>query len=151
MTDTTTAPRLPDSLLAYVPGSTVFDRGLRERRTDVYRTWHSPHRDMAYGAECLLCGEWSSSYQTRQGAEFWVQRVHARYCHVLTGCHCRQPHITAAMAARIGIRDSYPLNEARTLFRMAGGVRKYLPPQLDLNRVPFGGPEYGSGGYRWTR
>ena len=126
------------SLLVYVPGSTVFTVPVQERRTATYRTWHSPHADMAWGAECLLCGEWQSGYTTREGAGFWADRVHGNYCHVTNGCHCRLPHLTAAMAARIGVKDSYPQSSARVLFRMAGGTRRYLPPSADLNHVPFG-------------
>jgi hypothetical protein len=126
------------SLLAYVPGSTVFTVPVHEQRTATYRTWHSPHADMSYGAECLLCGEWQSGYTTREGAEFWADRVHGNYCHVTRGCHCRQPHLTAAMAARIGVKDSYPQNRARELFRMAGGTRRYLPQSADLKGVLFG-------------
>ena len=37
----------------------------------------------------------------------------------------QMPHLTAAMAARIGVKDSYPQNRARELFRMAGGTRRY--------------------------
>ena len=124
--------------LAYVPGSVKFTVPACEQRTASYRTWRSPHPDMAYCAECLLCGEWSSGYTARLGARFWVTRVHARYCHVENGCHCPQPHMTAALAARIGVKDSYPLNRARELFRMAGGTRRYLPPSADLKGVLFG-------------
>lgn len=135
----------------HTPGATRFAACFRERRTARYRSWVSPHRDMVYCAECLLCGAWQAGYTTRQGAEFWVTAVHARYCHVINGCHCTEPHLTAQLAARLGVCGAYPRELASWLFALAGGVRRYLPPRRDLNGVPFGGPEFGSGGYRWTR
>ena len=121
------------------------------RYTRGYRIWHSPHTGMAHGAECLLCGQWTAGHADRERAARWATRTHPGWCHVVTGCHCPEPHLTAEMAARIGVKDSYPRTEAATLFRMAGGVRKYLPPSPDLNGIPHGGPEFGSGGYAWTR
>lgn len=122
----------------FVPGSVKCPPLVREHRTSAYRTWHSPHRDMAYCAECLLCGQWDSGYTARPGAQFWAEAVHAFYCHVARGCHCPQPHLTAAMAARIGVKGSYPQSAARELFRMAGGTRRYLPPQADRGGTLFG-------------
>jgi hypothetical protein len=112
-----------------------------------YRTWRETAH---YGAECLLCGTWTNGHKTRGEATIWATRVHPTWCHVITGCHCPEPHLTAAMAARIGVKDSYPRAEAATLFRMAAGVRKYRPPGGNGNSGGFG-PEFGSGGYEWTR
>jgi hypothetical protein len=125
-------------VLACVPGSVKFTYQARERRTASYRTWAGKHPDMSWCAECLLCGEWGSGYTARAGAEFWVDRVHGFYCHVTRGCHCAEPHITAVMAARLGIRGSYPLSCARELFRMAGGTRRYLQPHVDRAGNEFG-------------
>jgi hypothetical protein len=146
-----TAATAQDPAVCYVPGSTVFDGGMHVQYANGYRTWRSPHDGMAYGAECLLCGRWSAAHKTREDAVSWATRTHPGWCHVVTGCHCPEPHLTAVMAARIGVKDSYPRGSAATLFRMAGGVRRYLPPRPDLNGTLFGGPEFGSGGYKWTR
>jgi hypothetical protein len=144
----------PSARVAYVPGSVRFTYRAREQRTARCRTWLSANPDMAWCAECLLCGEWLTGSATRGQAAARVtdpRTGHAKYCHALNGCHCSQPHLTAALAARIGVADSYPYELAGWLFALAGGVRRYLPPRLDLNGVPFGGPEFGSGGYRWAR
>lgn len=146
MTTTTAPGRITP--MAYVPG---FGRYKNERRTERYRTWDSPHPDMAWCFECLLCGDWRSGYASREAAVSGYGSAHAGYCHVVNGCHCRQPHLTAAMAARIGVKDQFPAALSGWLFALAGGVRRYRGPAYDLNRVPFGGPEFGSGGYRWTR
>jgi hypothetical protein len=135
----------------YVPGSTVFDPGMRVRYAPGYRTWRSTDPGMAYGAECLLCGDWNPGLPAREDAVRWASVTHLVWCHVVNGCYCPAPHLTAEMAARIGVKDSYPREAAATLFRMAGGIRKYRPPSPDLNGTPHGGPEFGSGGYRWTR
>jgi hypothetical protein len=148
MTITPTAAARPVRL-AYVPGFVKFDRALREQRTARYRTWHSRHPDMAYCAECLLCGEWGSGFTSREQAAASITGSHASFCHVINGCHCPEPHLTAAIAARVGVVDSYPYDMSGWLFALAGGTRRYLPPRLDRNGTPFGGPEFGSGGYNW--
>ena len=124
--------------VAYVPGSIAFTVPVHEQRTATYRTWHSPHADMAYSVECLLCGVWTSGYASRTDATAWGAEKHPGWCHVTQGCHCPMPHLTAAMAARIGVKDSYPQNRARELFRMAGGTRRYLPPSADRQGTLFG-------------
>lgn len=133
-----------------VPGSAKLSPSAREARTRRYRTWRGQHPGLAWCAECLLCGDWRSGYPTRELAAQYVSAVHAASCHVLNGCHCPQPHLTAVMAARLGIRDEYPRELAGRLFALAGGTRRYLPPHLDRRGTPHGGPEHGSGGYRWA-
>lgn len=137
--------------VAYVPGSMEFTCAARARRTGQYQTFRFAATEMGWGFECLLCGDWRSSYADRAAAVAGYSRSHAGYCHVINGCYCPQPHLTAAMAARIGVKDSYPYELSGWLFRLAGGVRRYLPPRLDLHKTPFGGPEFGSGGYAWRR
>ena len=117
----------PAGRTAYVPGSVRFTFPAHEARTSHYRTWHSPHRGMAWCGECLLCGDWRSGFASREQAASAIARVHARYCHVVMGCHCPQPHLTAALAARIGVTDSYPYELSGTLFAMAGGCGATCP------------------------
>jgi hypothetical protein len=124
-------------VLFYVPGSAPFPRSVHERRTATYRTWHG-QGDAGYGAECLLCGEWRSGLARRGHAELWATAVHMTWCHVTHGCHCPDPHLTAALAARIGVKDSYPRSLARELFAMAGGTRRYLQPRTDRIGNEFG-------------
>lgn len=126
--------------VSYVPGSVRFTYQAREQRTATYSTWRGKG-DMGWCAECLLCGQWTSSQATRAAAAEWATGNHPGWCHVVQGCHCPQPHITAAMAARLGLGADYPRHLAAVLFRMAGGRRRYCPPHLDLNHVPFGAPE----------
>jgi hypothetical protein len=147
----TTAMTTREQAIRYVPGSTKFAPGMHVQYARGYRTWLSTDPSMAYGSECLLCGGWHPGLPSREDAVQWVTVTHLAWCHVVNGCHCPEPHLTAEMAARIGVKDNYPRKSAATLFRMAGGIRKYLPPSPDLNGIPFGGPEFGSGGYRWTR
>lgn len=147
----TTTTATPPTRMAYVPGSMEFTHAARAQRTERYQTFRFADKTMGWGFECLLCGDWRSGYADREAAVTGYSRAHAGYCHVINGCHCSQPHLTAALAARIGVKDYYPYALAGWLFALAGGVRRYLPPQYDLNHVPFGGPEFGSGGYRWTR
>lgn len=136
---------------AHVPGSVKLTDAAREVRTGRYRTWRSPHPDMAWCAECLLCGDWRSGYASRETAAGYMTGAHAGSCHVLNGCHCPQPHLTAALAARIGVKDEFPGELSGQLFARACGVRLYLPPAGDMNGVPSGGPAFGSGGYRWRK
>lgn len=124
-------------VLAYVPGSAPCPRSAHERRTATYRTWYLPGLSEA-GAECLLCGEWASGYAKRELAELWAGYVHPTWCHVTRGCHCPDPHLTAALAARIGVKGSYPRHLARDLFAMAGGTRRYLQPRTDRAGNEFG-------------
>jgi hypothetical protein len=127
--------------VAYIPGAVRFAYPARERRTATYRTWHGTH-DMDWCAECLLCGQWSSSHATRAEAVKWAAGNHPGWCHVAQGCHCYWPHITAAMGARLGIvGGKYPRHVARVLFRMAGGHRKHRPPVADLNGTLHGRSE----------
>src|SRR6185312_5979349 len=86
---------------------------------------------------CLLCGQWGSSERTRQSAADRTELVHPTWCHVRTGCSCYHPHITAGMAARLGITDEYPAHLAPVLFRLAGGTRKPCPPCFDMKGTPF--------------
>ena len=138
-TTSTTTPGICRPV-AYVPGSVRFTYPAREQRTGTYRTWLG-RKDMGWCCECLLCGQWESSKGTRADAIRWGTENHPGWCHVVQGCHCPQPHITAAMGARLGLGDEYPRNLATVLFRMAGGFRKYRAPSLDLHRTPFGAPE----------
>lgn len=126
--------------VSYVPGSTRFTYAASEQRAESYRTWLGT-KGMEWCAECLLCGQWTSSQQTRAEAVEWAAGSHPGWCHVVQGCHCPQPHITAAMAARLGLGADYPRHLGTILFRMAGGFRKYRAPSLDLHHVPFGAPE----------
>jgi hypothetical protein len=137
--------------VCYVPGSTQLARALREERTDRYRTWHGSDPELGWWWECLLCGEWNAQAASREAAVIVVSRAHPSLCHVLVGCYCLQPHLTAEMAARIGIKDNYPADRAAELFRMAGGVRRYRPAEKTLDSTLISGPEFGSGGYQWTR
>ena len=114
--------------VSYVPGQGHFPS---ERRTANYRTWLG-QKDMGWCAECLLCGDWTSSQGSREAAVRWVTAKHPSWCHVVNGCHCRQPHITAAMGARLGLGAEYPRHLGGVLFRMAGGVRRYCPPSVDM-------------------
>lgn len=123
--------------VSYVPGSTQFTYAASEQRTETYRTWLGKG-DMGWCAECLLCGQWTSSQQTRAEAVRWATGNHPGWCHAVQGCHCPQPHITAAMGARLGIVEDYPRHLGTVLFRMAGGTRRYLPPHVNFNQVPFG-------------
>lgn len=129
---TATAAERP---MTYVPGGTQFTYPARERRTPTYRTWLGA-QDMRYCVECLLCGSWESSNATREEATRWGTETHPRLCHVVTGCHCLYPHITAAVAARLGIGNEVPRHLTRTLFRLAGGRRKYCPPAVDRYGTP---------------
>jgi hypothetical protein len=117
-------------LLACVPGAVRFTYPARERRAGTYRTWLG-RDDMGWCAECLLCGDWSSSGPARAAAARWGAERHPRCCHVVNGCHCREPHITAAMGVRLGLGAEYPRRLAGILFRLAGGTRKYRPPAVD--------------------
>ena len=126
--------------VSYVPGSVQFTYPARERRTATYRTWIGK-QDMRWCAECLLCGQWNSSGRTRAEAIKWATGNHPGWCHVVQGCHCHQPHITAAMAARLGLGAEYPRQLGEILFRLAGGRRKYRAPSRDLHGSPFGAPE----------
>ena len=123
--------------MSYVPGQGHLPA---EQRTAAYRTWRGKG-DMGWCAECLLCGQWASSEPTRQAAARWGAGNHPGWCHVVQGCHCPTPHITAAMGARLGLGGEYPRHLAAVLFRMAGGRRRYLPPSLDLHKTPHGAPE----------
>jgi hypothetical protein len=125
-------------LLDYVPGAVRLTGPAREQRTGTYRTWVG-RDDMGWCAECLLCGEWSSSGPARGAAARWGAERHPHFCHAVNGCHCREPHITAAMGARLGLGAAYPRHLAGTLFRLAGGVRKYRPPAVDYWGVPHHG------------
>jgi hypothetical protein len=126
--------------VSYVPGSVRFTYAASERRTETYRTWQG-RQDMGWCAECLLCGQWESSHATRAAAIEWATGNHPGWCHVVQGCHCPQPHITAAMAARLGLGADYPRHLATVLFKLAGGRRKYHPPHLDRYGTPFGASE----------
>ena len=126
--------------VSYVPGSVQFTYAARERRYETYRTWLGKG-DMGWCAECLLCGDWTSSKPNRIHADVWAADNHPGWCHVVQGCHCPQPHITAAMAARLGLGADYPRHLATVLFKLAGGRRKYRAPSPDLHGVPFGAPE----------
>ena len=119
-----------------IPGSVQFSPRVREQRTESYRTWRSPHPDMNWCWECLLCGQWESSQGTREAAQERAGVSHPGWCHVVTGCSCKYPHITARMAARLGIRDEYPAHLAAVLFRLAGGIRRPCPPCFDRNGTP---------------
>lgn len=57
--------------------------------------------------------------------------MHPAVCHVAQGCHCGTPHITAAMAARLGIGSEYPEHLAEILFRLGGGQRKPVARPVD--------------------
>ena len=126
------------AVMACVPGSAQFTLAASEHRCETYRTWYG--QKMGWCAECLLCGEWTSSQHSRVHADVWAADQHPNVCHVVQGCHCPQPHITAAMGARLGLGAEYPRHLGTVLFRMAGGRRKYRPPTLDLHRTPFGAP-----------
>ena len=117
--------------MAYVPGAARFTCAARERRYETYRTWRGKG-DMGWCAECLLCGEWTSSQPSRIHAGVWAADRHPGWCHVVNGCHCYQPHITAAMGRRLGLGAEYPRHTGRALFQLAGGVRRYQPPTVDL-------------------
>jgi hypothetical protein len=103
-----------------VPGSAKLSVSAREARTRRYRTRRGQRPGMAWCAECLLCGTWRSGCPTRE------------------------------LAARLGASEEYPRELAGRLFALAGGTRRYLPPRLDRCGTPHGGPEHGSGGYRWA-
>ena len=125
-----------EQLMAYVPGSVRFSYPAREQRTAAYRTWLGSG-DMGWCWECLLCGDWGSSCASRVTAAVQAGGRHPGWCHVANGCHCYWPHITAAMGARLGLGEQYPRHLAGVLFRMAGGVRKYRAPLIDLNGTVF--------------
>lgn len=135
--------------MTYVPGSAKLSAAALEERTGRYRTWRAQDPGMAWCSECLLCGDWRSGYPSREAAAGYMTGGHAGYCHVLNGCHCTQPHLTAAMAARTGVEDGYPSEAAGQLFAQAGGTRMYRAPVRDLNGTSSGGPPFGSGGYDW--
>jgi len=122
--------------MAYVPGSVRFTYAAREQRSATCRTWHG-RQDMGWCWECLLCGDWGSSCATRAQAERMGAVTHPTWCHVVQGCHCAGPHITAAMAARLGISAQYPRHLAGILFRLAGGIRKPVPRQVDKYGEPY--------------
>jgi hypothetical protein len=122
--------------MAYIPGSVQFTYRAREVRTESYRTWLGAG-DMNWGWECLLCGDWGSSEPARAAAVARVAGAHPSWCHVRTGCSCGCPHITAAMAARLGIGGEFPAHLAPVLFRLAGGTRKPCPPCFDRHHTPF--------------
>ena len=130
---TTCAPRM-----AYLPGSTRFTYRAQERRTEHYRTWRG-QGDMGWCWECLDCGDWASSQDTRADAIRRAAVSHPDWCHVAQGCHCDQPHITAAQAARLGLAgESYPWRLGTVLLRMAGGKRRHCPPVPDRYGTPHG-------------
>jgi hypothetical protein len=128
---TTHAPRM-----TYIPGSTVFTYWAHEQRTENYRTWLGS-TDMGWCWECLLCGCWESSQDSRAEAVARVADSHPSWCHVRTGCSCDNPHITAAMATRLGIEGEFPAHLAPVLFRLANGVRVPCRPCFDRNGTPF--------------
>lgn len=125
------------ALMAYIPGQVRFTYAAREARTENYRTWQG-RGDMGWCCECLLCGWWESSQDSREAAARRAGESHPSWCHVRTGCHCRYPHITAAMAARLGLSGGeYPAHLAPVLFKLAGGTRKPCPPCFDRHGTPF--------------
>ena len=126
--------------VGYVPGSTQFTYRAQERRTATHRTWLAA-KGMGWCVECLLCGQWEAGHASREAAARWESERHASWCHVANGCHCPQPHITAAMGARLGLGTDYPRHLGEVLFRLAGGRRKYLEPSPDRHGTPFGAPE----------
>jgi len=123
-------------VLAYIPGSVRFTYPAREQRSATCRTWHG-RQDMGWCWECLLCGDWADSCATRAQAERVGAVTHPTWCHVVQGCHCATPHITAAMAARLGISGEFPRHLAGILFRLAGGIRKPLPRPVDKYGYPY--------------
>ena len=126
--------------VSYVPGSVRFTYQAQERRTATCSTWLGT-RGMGWCVECLLCGQWEAGQASRAAAIRWERECHASWCHVVQGCYCPQPHITAAMGARLGLGSEYPRHLATVLFRMAGGRRKYLAPSPDRHGSPFGAPD----------
>lgn len=102
-----------------------------------YRTW--PMQDGGCGWECLLCGEWGAE-ESPAAAGRRRSGHHASWCHVTIGCHCGQPHVTAAQAARLGIGGEYPERLAAVLLLLAGGTRVTRPPIRDKNGTLFGMP-----------
>lgn len=121
---------------AHVPGSARFAGRAREQRAPGYRTWHGTG-GMGWCAECLLCGQWESSFPSRDTAAGWGTERHPRWCHVINGCHCRDPHVTAVMAARLGIGPEYPRHLAAVLYAIAGEYRKHRAPVTDCNGTAF--------------
>jgi hypothetical protein len=142
MTTTTISRDAPGiyRAVSYVPGSVRFTCPVQERRTAGYRTWLG-RKGMGWCVECLLCGQWESGCASRTAAIRWERERHASHCHAVQGCHCPQPHITAAMGARLGLGAEYPRHLGTVLFKLAGGRRKYRAPTLDLHKTPFGAPE----------
>ena len=98
-------------------------------RNEFYRTWADSGSGMGAGWECLRCCEWGSSYATPAEAEAAaiVHRDHV--CHVTLGCECFRPHLTAASAARLGIKGDYPQELGPVFMRMAGQPDKRRAPR----------------------
>jgi hypothetical protein len=122
--------------MACIPGSVRFTYRAREHRTENYRTWRG-QGDMGWCWECLLCGHWESRQPARAWAVARVAGIHPHWCHVSTGCSCRDPHVTAAMATRLGLSGGeFPAHLSVILFRLAGGVRLPCPPCFDRYGTP---------------